>query len=166
MLLYGQGFVKPLNLHMVFPATKIEDAFRYIQKGQHIGKIVVSMPTGDDKLSITPVRSTLRLRSEKSYLFVGGLGGLGRAVSTWLVERGARHLVFLSRSAGTIPKSDPYIRELEAQGCAVQTISANIYNSSDLKTAIKAISAPIAGVLQASMVLEAGLPYRALQPNC
>jgi len=35
------------------------------------------------------------LRSDASYLLVGDLGGIGRAVASWMVEKGARHLVFL-----------------------------------------------------------------------
>ena len=44
------------------------------------------------------VRATFNPKA--AYLLVGGLGGLGRAVSLWMAERGARHLTYLSRSAG------------------------------------------------------------------
>ena len=39
------------------------------------------------------------LDSEATYLITGGLGALGLIVARWMVERGARHLVLVGRSA-------------------------------------------------------------------
>ncbi|XP_044724176.1 polyketide synthase dehydratase domain-containing protein [Hirsutella rhossiliensis] len=39
---YQQGHLKPIPRH-VFPAHNIADAFRYMQSGQHIGKIIISV---------------------------------------------------------------------------------------------------------------------------
>jgi hypothetical protein len=50
-------------------------------------------------------------RHDVSYLFVGGFGGIGRAVSTWMVEQGALYLVYLSRSAQSC-ENTAFIREL------------------------------------------------------
>ena len=33
----------------------------------------------------------------KSYIITGGLGGFGLELASWLVQRGARHLVLTSR---------------------------------------------------------------------
>ena len=151
---YDQGFIKPITPCIEFPADKIEDTFRYMQKGQHIGKLVVAMPNKPFTLPVMPGRSKLRLRPDRAYLFVGGLGGLGRAVATWLVENGAKHIVFFSRSAGNIPENDPYLCELRTQRCFVQTISGSVYSTSDLNRSLEAIRSPIGGVLQASMVLD------------
>ena len=46
----GQGFIKPIKPLQLFEATHIEEAFRFMQKGQHIGKIVVSMPQDQKEL--------------------------------------------------------------------------------------------------------------------
>lgn len=127
-----------------------------MQKGLHIGKIVVTMPK--DPMELEAVSSTreLVLRPDVSYLFIGGLGGLGRSIATWLVERGARHLMFFSRSAGNVTSEDPFVVELAAQGCSVQTISGSVSNLADVKRAVCSAAKPIAGVLQASMVLSVG----------
>src|SRR5271168_890717 len=97
----------------VFQGSKVEEAFRYMQKGQHIGKLVLSIDQKNDPLPIAATAPVLRLRHDKSYLLVGGLGGLGRAISTWLVEHGARNLVYLSRSAGMSDEDQDFIRELQ-----------------------------------------------------
>ena len=51
-------------------------------------------------LGLSLSRSKLNFDQSASCLIVGDLGGLGRAVSRWVVENGARELVYLSRSAG------------------------------------------------------------------
>lgn len=46
----------------------------------------------------------LRLdRSESMYLFVGGLGGVGRAIALWMIEQGARYVLVVSRNAALHP---------------------------------------------------------------
>lgn len=138
----------------LFDATQVANAFRYMQKGQHIGKIVVKMPEDPGKLEVTPVRQELALRPDASYFLVGGLGGLGRAISTWMVEHGARHLIYLSRSAGKLAEHQSFFQELEIQGCSVQCFAGSVTNSEDVENAVKKAAKPIAGVLQMSMVLK------------
>ncbi|KAL9609603.1 MAG: hypothetical protein Q9167_005646 [Letrouitia subvulpina] len=150
---YEQGHIKPISPIKEFKAAQVEEAMRYMQKGLHIGKIVVTMPQDPIELEAVSSARELVLRPDVSYLFIGGLGGLGRSIATWLVERGARHLMFFSRSAGNVTKEDPFVVELAAQGCSVQTISGSVSNLADVKRAVCSAAKPIAGVLQASMVL-------------
>lgn len=154
---YRQGHIKPIVPCKVFAATQIEEAFRYLQKGQHIGKVVVSMAEDSRPLRVTQPRSHIKLRQDRTYLFIGGLGGLGRSVATLLVEHGARHLAFFSRSAGETPMDDPFIKELESQNVSVQLYSGSVYNETDVQNTIQSLPLPVGGVLQASMVLEVSL---------
>ncbi|KAI4122746.1 MAG: hypothetical protein LQ338_005639 [Usnochroma carphineum] len=150
---YEQGYIKPITPMKEFQAAHVEEAMRYMQKGQHIGKIVVTMPKDPMELEATAGAKKLTLRPDMSYLSVGGLGGLGRSIASWLVERGARHLIFFSRSAGKVKSDDPFVEELAAQGCSVQTFSGSVANIADVKRVVSSAAKPIAGVLQASMVL-------------
>lgn len=125
-----------------------------MQKGTHMGKIVVAMPEDPADLPSEAAYEALSLRDDGAYLFVGGLGGLGRSITTWLAEKGARHFVFLSRSAGNMPDDDPFIRELSSLGCTATRVSGDVSNYDDVVRAIKAAGRPINGVLQASMVLQ------------
>lgn len=136
-----------------FQAAQVEEAMRYMQKGQHIGKIVVTMPENPLELEAAPYVKKFTLRPDVSYLSVGGLGGLGRSIATWLVENGAKHLIFFSRSAGKVSNDDPFVKELAAQGCSVQTFSGSVTDAADVAKVVSSASKPIAGVLQASMVL-------------
>ncbi len=150
---YRKGAIEPIKPTKIFDAKKILDAFRYMQKGQHIGKIVVTMPENPQELEVTAVQQELCLRQEASYLLAGGLGGLGRAISTWMVEHGARKLIYLSRSGGKSDEDQAFFRELESQGCSVQSFIGSVSSLDDVKNVVKKAAAPIAGIMHLSMVL-------------
>lgn len=153
---YRERAIGPIKPMTVFDARQIVDAFKYMQKGQHIGKIVVTMPKNSQELGVAAIKQELHLRPEGSYLLVGGLGGLGRAISTWMVERGARNLIFLSRSAGKSDSDRKFFRELKAQGCSVQAFSGSVSCLDDVKRAVENAVAPLVGVMHMSMVLKVG----------
>jgi D-arabinose 1-dehydrogenase-like Zn-dependent alcohol dehydrogenase len=135
-----------------FAASDVRDAFRFMQGGQHIGKIVITMPE-EPELQSTQSKPEITLRDDRSYLLVGGLGGLGRAVATWMVQHGARHLIFLSRSAGDVSSTAAFQEELGAQGCTVQFVAGSVVKIDDVQQAVMNARMPIAGAINMSMVL-------------
>ncbi|RDA88225.1 hypothetical protein CP532_0333 [Ophiocordyceps camponoti-leonardi (nom. inval.)] len=147
-----QGYLKPIRRHD-FPASKVSDAFRYMQSGKHIGKIVVTLPEAKSLPAINTSRRQYPFSNESTYLLVGGLGGLGKAVATWIVERGARNLLFLSRSAGKSSEDQGFLRELESQGCRAVAFAGDVSDLATVQKAVKAAPTAISGVLQTSMVL-------------
>lgn len=134
----------------------IQDAIRYMQQGQHFGKITIAMRSldGNAKINAAIVKTArkLNLDSAASYLFVGGLGGLGRAVARHLVEHSARRLVFLSRRAGISPGDPDVITELESMGCEVRLVQGGVVCQDDVIQALE-LTSNLKGVLQCSMVL-------------
>lgn len=105
-----------------------------MQKGAHMGKIVVRMPADAQGLPATPTSQKLLLRSDASYLMVGGLGSPGQAASTWMAENGAKNLIYLSRSAGTTDRDQAFIMELkEGYGCSVQIFAGSVSVQSDVE---------------------------------
>lgn len=159
MEFYQRGFIKPIHPMKTFSATTISEPIRTMQKGDHIGKLVVSMPHDHADLPSEVGHDGLSLRDEGAYLFVGGLGGLGRSITTWLVEKGATHLVFFSRSASQVLDDDPFVQELQSLGCTVTRVSGDVTVYEDVVRAIRAPGKPIVGVLQASMVLQVSLNH-------
>ena len=151
---YQQGHIRPIFPLKTFSACTISEPIRNMQKGDHIGKLIVSMPHDHADLPSETGYDELCLRGDGAYLFVGGLGGLGRSITTWLVEKGARQLVFFSRSAGKVCGDDPFVQELHSLGCTVTRVSGDVTVYEDVVRAIKAAGKPIIGVLQASMVLQ------------
>ncbi|KAF7890820.1 uncharacterized protein EAF01_010629 [Botrytis porri] len=150
------GAIEPIRPTKVFDAIQIEEAFRFMQKSQHIGKIVVSMPADSLQLTTSNTHSQFSLRPDVSYLLVGGLGGLGQSVSTWMVKNGARHLVYLSRGGGKKEEEVAFVTVLSAQGCTIQTISGSVANMVNVERVISEAQFPISGVIQMSMVLKDG----------
>ena len=90
---YQEGHISPIIPVTSFSATQTEDAFRRMQQGNHIGKFVLSMPSAEDEahrgVRMIPYKPALRLPTNASYLCVGGLGGIGQAISIWMAEAGA-----------------------------------------------------------------------------
>ncbi|KAM0470501.1 hypothetical protein ACHAPX_009867 [Trichoderma viride] len=150
---YGQGAIKPISPIKRFEATDIIEAFRYMQKGQHVGKIIVSMPTDGSKLQVAAKPHVAKFKSDKTYLLVGGLGGIGKSVSNWMVQNGARYIMYLSRSSGASEQDRRFIQEIEAQGCTAQAIKGSVTNLQDVFQAVKQALKPIAGVFLMTMVL-------------
>ena len=85
--LYEDGHIHPIRPVTSFYAGNVEDAYRYMQQGrQHVGKIVIKFP----QQNILPLASTVPEPSFKvgsSYLLVGGTGGLGKAIASWMVSQ-------------------------------------------------------------------------------
>jgi acyl transferase domain-containing protein/acyl carrier protein len=79
----------------------------------------------------------LRITADSAYLVTGGRGALGLRAARWLFERGARHLILLSRTPlpahANGPTADPRvratlaaIRQLKEDGATVYTPSADV----------------------------------------
>lgn len=104
-------------------------------------------------------KPSVRLRSDASYLIVGGVGGIGRSVARWILKHGAKNLVLLSRSAADGGKTAAFVAELEESypGSRVRAIGCDISSETDLSLALQRCTSelpPIRGLVQAAMVLE------------
>lgn len=154
---FAKGIFKPIRLDEVFPASRAQDAFRYMQQGKHIGKVIIEIRDPAGKLLIEDIDPTKKIGAKLdeagSYLLIGGLGGLGRSMSVWMAQRGARNFTFLSRSAGSGAHDADFVTELESMGCTVQLVRGDVTNSADVTRAVKGMVAPLRGVIQMSMVL-------------
>lgn len=143
-----------------YPIPDIERAFRVMQSGQHVGKIVATV-AGEDLVPACGRTHSLRLQPDTSYLVVGGLGGLGRRICEWLVDRGARHLIILSGSANTKAERDPFVPSLEHRGCVVHLHACDVSDENQLAAVLQACKEgdvpPIRGVIHADMVLQDAL---------
>lgn len=153
---FQEGKLKPIQPITAFKAGEIAKAVRYMQTGQHMGKIVLQLPDDSSALPVSKIQEGATcLRSDVPYLLVGGLGGIGRAVARWMVEKGARHLVFLSLSGQASPESQSLVRDLESQdGCTVTVVAGSVANIEDVRRAVAACKKPIGGVMQMTMVLK------------
>lgn len=153
MELYQQGKLEPIPKVEFFEAAESTEAFRTLQKGNLIGKAVIQIPDPFPSNLCESDVSSLKFDPEASYLLTGGLGGLGKPIATWMVERNARSLIFLSRSAGQSDEDRLFFRELESQGCSAVAIKGEVQNPNCIKKAIATAKKPIRGVIHLAMVL-------------
>ncbi|KAI5717132.1 hypothetical protein M8J77_000765 [Diaphorina citri] len=100
----ASGAVQPLHA-TVFSDQQVEQAFRFMASGKHIGKVVLKIRDEEPKAKIATPSTRLvpgiprtYMNPEKSYVLVGGLGGFGLELANWLIFRGAKKIVLTSRS--------------------------------------------------------------------
>ncbi|KAL4957422.1 polyketide synthase [Aspergillus filifer] len=159
------GLIKPIPIAKEFDASSVAEAFKYLLPGTHIGRVGIRIRDingqltlkPEDEPAITTLPQTLHLDSQASYLLVGGLGGLGRAISRYMVEHGARNLVYLSRRAGQSPADREFITELKsmAEDINIITVAGDITSLADVCGAISHIPTtqhPLKGILQLTAV--------------
>lgn len=149
---YLKGDFRPINPITSFNAEDIKEAFKYLQEGSHIGKVVIKFPQ-DDTLPLAATIPPPEFRSDATYVLVGGLGGLGKAVAGWMASYGAKNLMFLSRSAGKSQEDQAFFEELNLMGCSTQFFAIDIADATAVKGAISQGSLPIAGAMHMAMVL-------------
>ncbi|KAL4922536.1 hypothetical protein BDW62DRAFT_54743 [Aspergillus aurantiobrunneus] len=139
-----------------YPISRIQEAFRMLQAGRHIGKIIV-IPGPDDRVSLSPSEWSLQLQPDSTHLVIGGMGGVGRSICEWLVQRGTRNLIILSRNANQQGEGSAYLNTLRASGCEVAVASCDISNKAELKQTLDAClqsMPPLRGVIHSGMVLQ------------
>ncbi|MEA5619314.1 SDR family NAD(P)-dependent oxidoreductase [Cronbergia sp. UHCC 0137] len=167
---FEQHRLKPLAAK-VFPMTQIVDAFRYMQQGKHIGKVVIEgrrQEAGGRRKElegsrqeveiITSASSLYPLKENCTYLITGGLGGLGLLVAEWLVKMGACHLLLLGRNAPT-DDAVSRIQKLETTGARIAIAQIDVSQKaalSNILTEIENSAYPLAGIIHGAGVLDDG----------
>ena len=100
-----------------------------------------------------------------TYVIAGGLGGLGRSIARWMVARGARHLILLSRSGPSGSAAAALLEELMSKGAQIETPLCDVSDVESLEKVLKILAVtmpPIMGCIQGSMVLKVFLPQISL----
>ncbi len=89
--------------------------------------------------------------SEKTYLITGGLQYPGLHICSWMVERGAKHLVLINNSSTTPDDSSSSIlTELRDQGVNIQIVEADVVSKDQMQLAFGQIQSsmpPLMGII-------------------
>jgi acyl transferase domain-containing protein/NADPH:quinone reductase-like Zn-dependent oxidoreductase/acyl carrier protein len=154
MQMAAAGTIKPLARE-VMPVGEIEGAFRRMAQAKHIGKIVVTMR--HQAVLIAPeAPPDGALRSDRTYLITGGLGGLGLSLAKWMVERGARHLALMGRRPAS-EEARAAIEAMQGVGAEVRVLRADVAEALEVEAALGVIAEqmpPLGGIVHAAGVLE------------
>ncbi len=152
---FEQGRLKPLP-RKTFPIQNVVDAFRYMQQGKHIGKIVITQHL---EIVEKTVHKLPVLRGDRTYLITGGMGGLGLLVARWIVNNGARHLVLVGRTGASSDQNNQ-LKELEQAGANVIVATTDVSDIEQIRRVLSQIEEslpPLAGVIHAAGVLDDGI---------
>ncbi|OJD32113.1 polyketide synthase [Diplodia corticola] len=153
----SEGIIRPVQPVKTMKFSQIEEAFRIMQTGKHIGKMVLTAGA-DDIVPIVPRRlQPYNFSPDATYLIPGGLGGLGRSIAAWMVSQGARNLVFTSRSGAKKPEAQALLDVLHKHGAKTKAFACDISNASDLRQVLDCVKRqfpPIRGVVTCAMQLQ------------
>ena len=110
-------------------------------------------------LQIQPRGNELHFSADAAYLLVGCLGGLGRSLTTWMMEKGCRNFAFISRSGADKPEAAKVVELIREAGASAQVFRADATIDTDVAKVVAAVKAahPICGVVHAAMVLQVSL---------
>ncbi|KAK8069347.1 hypothetical protein PG994_005963 [Apiospora phragmitis] len=139
-----------------YPVSEIESAFRYMQSGKSIGKLVIEMRSEENVLTVLDRKPSLALDPNATYVIAGGFGGIARPTVQWMADRGALHLVLLSRSGPQSASARKLVEDLESRGVQVFAPQCDVTSTEALAPVLVEVAAtmpPIKGCIQAAMVL-------------
>ncbi|XP_068156554.1 fatty acid synthase [Drosophila tropicalis] len=156
----ANGIIQPLPV-TVFPAHEIEQAFRHLIGGKHIGKVVIQVRDRPEDPATMPVRvmSQIYFKPQLTYVIPGGLGGFGLELADWMALRGAKKLV-LSSSRGITKDYQSYrIALWKTYGCEVVVNTADISTIDGCRNLLEEAAklGPVGGIFNLAVALRDGI---------
>jgi NADPH:quinone reductase-like Zn-dependent oxidoreductase/NADP-dependent 3-hydroxy acid dehydrogenase YdfG len=152
---------RSLNLVLKLPeftVDKIQEALKSVAVPAGLGKAILLFRQNVAVPVCSEVKNQLRLRTDATYVLAGGLGGLGRSLAKLMVDAGAKHLVFLSRSGPGSTAARSISENFGPQGIMVEFHACDIANAESVSRvfatmAENALWPPIRGIIQSAAVL-------------
>ena len=138
-----------------FTIGQAADALRGLRSQEPPGRVALSLPRPHAAVE----EAQAIVREDASYLITGGLGGLGLGIATRLVERGARHLVLVGRSAPSA-EARRVLDQLRDRGVESLVASVDVSEEGqvvDLLATVAESMPPLRGVIHAAGVLNNAL---------
>ncbi|KAJ8122817.1 hypothetical protein ONZ43_g1083 [Nemania bipapillata] len=147
------GLIKPTT---VYKYSEMEKAFEIIQQDEYMGKVILKTYP-DDLVPVIPRNpNPVHLDHNATYVIVGGLGGIGRSLVLLLVQHGAKHIAFISRSGSAKPEAQATMDELKDLGVHAISYKCDVADPEAFEATMALISAEmprVKGAIHGAMVL-------------
>jgi NADPH:quinone reductase-like Zn-dependent oxidoreductase/malonyl CoA-acyl carrier protein transacylase/NAD(P)-dependent dehydrogenase (short-subunit alcohol dehydrogenase family) len=169
MLKHGQ--IQPIHDVKLYDISGLAAALHDVQMAGPHGKVVI-VPRNDDLVMVSSVNPNTRaalilkapriakqialLRDDATYILIGGTGGLGRSMAKWMVSKGAKNIVLLSRSGELKGKAKDKIDALNNGGANIVVRSCDVADRASVDQLISGGLAglpPVRGIIHGVMVL-------------
>ena len=147
------GLIKPTTVYKI---SEVEKAFRVMQQAKHVGKLILKADPNDLVPVIPRDPHAVKLSEDATYVLTGGFGGIGRALAMLLIQHGAKHLAFLSRSGPSRPEAKVMMAEFQEIGFDARSYICDIGDAKSFEAAVGRIKLempPIRGAIHGTMVL-------------
>ncbi|HWO58599.1 MAG TPA: type I polyketide synthase [Umezawaea sp.] len=148
--LFDRGILEPPPVS-AWDVRRAPRAFRHLSEAKHVGKIVLTLPAGDEVWD-----------PDRAVLVTGGHGHLGRLVARHLVvEHGVRQVVLLGRSLPTSGSAaEQAVEDLRGLGADVRAVACDAADRASLDAALADLARDgvhLGGVVHAAGVLDDGV---------
>ncbi|OJJ67662.1 hypothetical protein ASPBRDRAFT_68861 [Aspergillus brasiliensis CBS 101740] len=154
-LVAGYKSLVQVAAYPVFPVSQLAQATSHARDS---GTRVILDLQAPGPVPVVPDQPMPKpLPSENTYLLVGGLGTIGLSLGRALVDSGARHIVFLSRSGTAQANQQVTIDALRARGARAEIIRCDVASSDDVQKLLAYAADSnwrIRGIIQCATVLK------------
>ncbi|KAF9737290.1 hypothetical protein PMIN06_001585 [Paraphaeosphaeria minitans] len=145
--------IYPVVSHGILETTTVLQALHLAEPH---GKSII-VPHEDDTVLVPRLEEEANiLRSDATYVLIGGTGGLGRSMARWMVSKGAHNIVLLSRSGAVHGRAKEQVDALIASGANIVIRRCNVTDRSDvdalLTSGLEGLP-PVRGIIHGAMVL-------------
>ncbi|CAG7667448.1 unnamed protein product [Allacma fusca] len=152
------GVIRPLNF-TIFKADQLEEAFRFMAQGKHIGKVILKIKEHENTPAAISATPRTHFDNRKSYIIIGGLGGMGFELTSWMISRGAEKFILVSRTGVKSTYHEYHISRWEKQGVK---IIISRFDSATTEGAHNLLQhadnlAPVGGIFNTAVVLKDAL---------
>ncbi|KAI9721406.1 MAG: Type I Iterative PKS [Chrysothrix sp. TS-e1954] len=132
MLLMDQSLLSAVTPVTVFSTSALEQGFRTMQAGKHMGKIVVAGNEHDKVKARKAKDESAIFKTDATYVITGGTGGLGRSLVRWMTTKGARNFILASRSP-TTPAVQELMKDLAAVGARIEKSQCDVADAAQVR---------------------------------
>lgn len=146
----GALFAPPVK---VFPVERASDAFRFMSRALHIGRVALSHRA---EIRRRGQSGEMRLHADGVYLVTGGLGALGLEFAEWLAAGKVGGIVLTGRRAPS-EEAAARIAAMRAGGTEVTTVPCDIADADDVRRLVEVIDGSpfeLRGVIHAAGILD------------
>ncbi|EEC13503.1 fatty acid synthase, putative [Ixodes scapularis] len=154
----ASGAVRPLDA-VRFARDRVEEAFRFMASGTHMGKVVLERQTMAARPLSVEAQARTYFFEDKSYVVAGGLGGFGLELADWMVARGCRRLLLTARSGVRTGYQRLCLHRWQMAGAKVAVSRADAATEEGARALLQEAAAlgPVGGVFNLALVLRDAL---------